>query len=174
MNASAEQQQPRQQPQSHQDQQANQQPQQPPRAAPHARGDYPRLLPMTTRLRDTDVYGHMNNVVYNEYFDTAVNQTLIELGVLDLRASAVIGLVVHSQTSYFRPVTFPDRVVLGMRVGRLGRSSVTYEFAMFREDDETAAAQGSYTHAYVDRESSKPVELPPALRRALEPLLRAA
>lgn len=143
----------------------------PQRATPHARGDYPRLMPMTTRLRDTDVYGHMNNVVYNEYFDTAVNQTLIELGVLDLRQSAVIGLVVHSQTSYFRPVSFPDSVVLGLRVGRLGRSSVTYEFALFRGDDATAAAQGSYTHAYVDRATSQPVPLPSALRRALEPLL---
>lgn len=143
------------------------------RAAPHARGDYPRLLPMTTRLRDIDVYGHMNNVVYNEYFDTAVNQTLVELGVLDLTRSEVIGLVVHSQTSYFRPVSFPDRVVLGLRVGRLGRTSVTYEFALFRGDDDSAAAQGSYTHAYVNRASNQPVELPPALRRALEPLVRA-
>lgn len=143
------------------------------RAAPHVRADYPRLLPMTTRLRDIDVYGHMNNVVYNEYFDTAVNQTLVELGVLDLNASGVIGLVVHSQTSYFRPVSFPDRVVLGLRVGRLGRSSVTYEFALFRGDDDSAAAQGSYTHAYVERASSRPVELPAALRCALEPLVRA-
>ncbi|MGE8673626.1 acyl-CoA thioesterase [Achromobacter kerstersii] len=147
---------------------------QPQRAAPHVRADYSRLLPMTTRLRDIDVYGHMNNVVYNEYFDTAVNQTLVELGVLDLEKSDVIGLVVHSQTSYFRPVSFPDRVVLGLRVGRLGRTSVTYEFALFRGDDDSAAAQGSYTHAYVDRASSRPVELPPALRRALEPLVRAS
>ena len=152
----------------------SQSPTQPPRAAPHARSDYPRLLPMTTRLRDIDVYGHMNNVVYNEYFDTAVNQTLVELGVLDLNKSAVIGLVVHSQTSYFRPVSFPDRVVLGLRVGRLGRTSVTYEFALFRGEDGTAAAQGSYTHAYVDRASNQPVELPRVLRRALEPLLRAS
>lgn len=147
---------------------------QPQRAAPHVRSDYPRLLAMTTRLRDIDVYGHMNNVVYNEYFDTAVNQTLVELGVLDLNNSEVIGLVVHSQTSYFRPVAFPDRVVLGLRVGRLGRTSVTYEFALFRGDDDTAAAQGSYTHAYVERASSRPVELPPDLRRALEPLVCAS
>lgn len=145
-----------------------------PRAAPTMRGDYPRLLPMTTRLRDTDVYGHMNNVVYNEYFDTAVNQTLIELGVLDLRASDVIGLVVHSQTSYFRPVAFPDTVVVGVRVGRLGRTSVTYEYALFRGDDGSAAAQGSFTHAYVDRASNQPIALPQALRGALEPLLRAS
>ncbi len=143
------------------------------RSAPTTRRDYLRLLTMTTRLRDTDVYGHMNNVVYNEYFDTAVNQTLIELGVLDLRASDVIGLVVHSQTSYFRPVAFPDTVVIGVRVGRLGRTSVTYEYALFRRDDDEAAAQGSFTHAYVGRESNKPVELPQRLRAALEPLVRA-
>jgi acyl-CoA thioester hydrolase len=144
------------------------------RPAPTLLRDYPCLLPMTTRLRDTDVYGHMNNVVYNEYFDTAVNQTLIELGVLDLRASDVIGLVVHSQTSYFKPVAFPDRVVIGVRVGRLGRTSVTYEYALFRADDDEAAAQGSFTHAYVDRDSNRPVELTRGLRAALEPLLRPA
>jgi acyl-CoA thioester hydrolase len=140
------------------------------RPVPTCRADYARLLPMTTRLRDTDVYGHMNNVVYNEYFDTAVNQTLIEFGVLDLVRSEVIGLVVQTGTAYFRPVAFPDRVTIGLRVGRVGRSSVTYEFAMFREDDDGAAAQGSFTHAYVDRASNRPVELPTALRAALESL----
>jgi acyl-CoA thioester hydrolase len=137
------------------------------RPVPTARADYARLLPMTTRLRDNDVYGHMNNVVYNEYFDTAVNHALIEAGVLDMTASQVIGLVVQSNTSYFKPVAFPDRVVIGLRVGRIGRTSVTYEFAMFREDDDLAAAQGSFTHAYVDRASSQPVELPPPFRAAL-------
>ena len=132
---------------------------------------YARLLPMTTRLRDTDVYGHMNNVVYNEYFDTAVNQTLIELGVLDLVRSDIIGLVVQTNTHYFRPVAFPDRVTIGVRVGRLGRTSVTYEFAMFREDDELAAAQGTLTHAYVNRTDKRPVELPASLKAALRTLL---
>ncbi|QEI09290.1 acyl-CoA thioesterase [Pigmentiphaga aceris] len=126
---------------------------------------------MTTRLRDTDVYGHMNNVVYNEYFDTAVNQTLIELGVLDLVHSQIIGLVVQTNTSYFRPVAFPDRVTIGVRVGRLGRTSVTYEFAMFREDDDLAAAQGSFTHAYVGRADNRPVELPAHLKAALQTLI---
>ncbi len=143
------------------------------RAVPTVRADYPRLLPMTTRLRDSDVYGHMNNAVYNEYFDTAVNQTLIELGVLDLQNSEVIGLVVHSHTSYFRPVTFPDTVVVGVRVGRLGRTSVTYEYALFRGDDDSAAAQGGFTHAYVQRSGGRPIALPSALREALEPLQRS-
>jgi acyl-CoA thioester hydrolase len=137
------------------------------------RQTYARLLPMTTRLRDTDVYGHMNNVVYNEYFDTAVNQSLIELGVLDLVRSDIIGLVVQTNTHYFRPVAFPDRVTIGVRVGRLGRTSVTYEIAMFREDDDLAAAQGTLTHAYVDRTDKRPVELPVSLKAALHTLLVA-
>ena len=143
----------------------------PSRPVPTRRAEYARLMPMTTRLRDTDVYGHMNNVVYNEYFDTAVNQTLIEFGVLDLVRSEIIGLVVQTGTAYFRPVAFPDRVTIGLRVGRVGRSSVTYEFAMFREDDDSAAAQGSFTHAYVDRASNRPVALPEPLRAALDKLV---
>lgn len=142
------------------------------RATPGARTDYPRHLAMTTRLRDSDIYGHMNNAVYNEYFDSAVNQTLIELGVLDLRGSDVIGLVVHSHTSYFSPVAFPDRVSIGVRVERLGRSSVTYAYAMFLDGQERAAAQGGFTHAYVGRSTQRPVALPDALRTALTPLLR--
>ena len=145
----------------------------PARQVANHRASYARLLPMTTRLRDTDVYGHMNNVVYNEYFDTAVNQTLIELGVLDLVRSEIIGLVVQTNTHYFRPVAFPDRVTIGLRVGRLGRTSVTYEFAMFREDDDLAAAQGALTHAYVGREDKRPVELPESLKAALQTLLVA-
>lgn len=148
-------------------------PEPPARQAASHRQAYARLLPMTTRLRDTDVYGHMNNVVYNEYFDTAVNQTLIELGVLDLVRSEIIGLVVQTNTHYFRPVAFPDRVTIGVRVGRLGRTSVTYEFAMFREDEDLAAAQGALTHAYVDRADKRPVELPASLKAALQTLLVA-
>ena len=143
----------------------------PARPVASSRHAYARLLPMTTRLRDTDVYGHMNNVVYNEYFDTAVNQTLIELGVLDLVRSDVIGLVVQTNTAYFRPVAFPDRVSIGLRVGRMGRTSVTYEFAMFREDEDLAAAQGSLTHAYVGRADKRPVELPTPLKAALQTLI---
>ncbi len=137
------------------------------------RNDFAHFRTLTTRLRDNDVYGHMNNVVYNEYFDTAVNQTLIELGVLDLITSKVIGLVVQSSTSYFSAVGFPDRLTLGMRVARLGRTSITYELGLFREDDTKAAAQCVFTHAYVERASNTPVTLPDNLRTALTPYLAA-
>lgn len=133
------------------------------------RSDFSYFRSFTTRLRDNDMYGHMNNVVYNEYFDTAVNQTLIELGVLDMNASTVIGLVVQTSTSYFSAVGFPDRLTVGMRVARLGRTSVRYQLALFREDEATAAAQCEFTHAYVERSLNKPVELPAELRAALGP-----
>lgn len=133
--------------------------------------DFSVLIPMSTRLRDNDSYGHMNNAVYNEYFDTAVNQTLIELGVLDMRSGDLIGLVVHTSTSYFEAVGFPDRLTVGMRVGRIGRTSVRYELALFRENQNVAAAQCDFTHAYVDRATNTPQTLPLSLREALAPLL---
>lgn len=142
----------------------------PPRHARQRRADFRRMLTMTTRLRDNDAYGHMNNAVYGEYFDTIVNQPLIEAGVLDLERSPVIGLVVHSYTHYFAPVTCPCRVTLAMRVAHIGRSSVGYEFAMFREGEDEAAAQGGYTHVYVDRIAQRPVDLPQALRSVLTDL----
>src|SRR3546814_12031015 len=107
----------------------------PNRPQPLSRSDFKRFVAMTTRLQDNEIYGHMNNVVYGEYFDTAVNQTLIELGVLDMHKSEVIGLVVASHAAYFKSMAFPDKVTIGVRVSRLGRSSVDYEFALVREDD---------------------------------------
>ncbi len=142
----------------------------PTRPARERRSAYRRLLTMTTRLRDNDAYGHMNNAVYGEYFDTVVNQPLIEAGVLDLEKSEIIGLVVQSFTHYFEPVTCPGIVTLGLRVAHIGRSSVNYEFAMFRDDGEEAVAQGGYTHVYVDRTTRRPVELPAPLRSVLTEL----
>lgn len=138
------------------------------------REKYPRLLHMTTRLRDTDVYGHMNNVVYSEYFDTAVNQVLIEARVLDFTASRVIGLVAQTQVHFFAPVTYPEPVSVGVRVDEVGRSSISYGFAMFRREEEGAAAQGGFTHVYVDRDTRRPVPLPPDLRAFVETLLLPA
>jgi acyl-CoA thioester hydrolase len=136
----------------------------------YRRDDFKTLLAMTTRWRDNDAYGHLNNTVYNEYFDTALNQVLIEAGVLDLERSEVIGLVVHSFAHYFASVSYPEKVTLGVGVTRIGRSSVNYEFALFREDDKEAAAQGGLTHVYVDRATRRPAELPAALRSLLETL----
>ncbi|MEN3236038.1 thioesterase family protein [Methylobacterium ajmalii] len=127
-------------------------------------------MPITTRWADNDVYGHVNNVVYYAFFDTAVNSVLIADGVLDIAKSPVIGLVVETGCRYFRSMAFPDRVTAGIRVAHLGTSSVRYEVGLFREDEEAAAAQGHFVHVYVDRGTQRPVPLPAELRRALESL----
>jgi acyl-CoA thioester hydrolase len=116
---------------------------------------------------DNDVYGHVNNVVYYGYFDTVVNRYLIERGVLDIHQGPVIGLVVESGCRYFAPLAFPQTVVAGLRVARLGNSSVSYEIGLFAEDSDTAAAQGHFVHVYVDRQTRRPCPLPAPLRQAL-------
>jgi acyl-CoA thioester hydrolase len=141
------------------------------RAQPHRRGEYPHSRTLTTRWKDLDPYGHMNNVIHYEMFDTVVNAWLIERGALDIHRSPVIGLVVETGCSYFAALTFPGPVVAALRVAHVGRSSVVYEVALFDQAADTAAAQGRFVHVYVDRVSRKPVaELPAALRLALEPL----
>ncbi|QJR38341.1 acyl-CoA thioesterase [Gemmatimonas groenlandica] len=119
---------------------------------------------------DNDAYGHVNNVVYYSFFDTAVNRWLIERGLLDIAGSEAIGLVVETQCRYASPITFPDRVTAGIRVVHLGRSSVRYELALFRNDDEAPAATGHFVHVYVDRGSRTSVAIPDTVRRALETL----
>ena len=141
------------------------------REAPETKDQYPHLLTVPTRWKDNDVYGHVNNVVYYSYFDTVVNGYLISSGALDIEESSVIGLVVETQCRYFKPITFPDAVHAGLRVARLGKSSVRYEIGIFRNDEETAAAQGHFVHVYVDRESRRPTTLPPVMGEALERIL---
>jgi len=136
-----------------------------------SREAYKHYRVIGTRWMDNDVYGHVNNVVYYSYFDTVVNQYLIEKGILDIGSSPVIGLVVETACQYFRPMVFPDAIHAGLRVGQLGRSSVRYEIGIFRNDEASAAAQGHFVHVYVDRASLRPTPLPQALRQALEPLL---
>lgn len=140
------------------------------RPAAHRKSDYRHHQDITTRWMDNDAYGHVNNVVYFSYFDTVVNSFLIERGVLDIETSPVIGLVVDVACQYLAPLTYPETVSAGLRVGRIGRSSVRYEIALFGEGAETAAAQGHFVHVYVDRASRKPVPLPEALRSALDPI----
>jgi acyl-CoA thioester hydrolase len=120
---------------------------------------------------DNDVYGHVNNVVYYSYFDTVVNQYLIEQGALDIESSEVVGLVVQTGCQYFAPVTFPDIVTAGLRVAKLGNSSVRYEIGIFRNDEHAASAQGHFIHVYVDRGTRRPARLPATLRTALERIL---
>lgn len=138
------------------------------------RASFRHFLPITTRWMDNDLYGHVNNVVYYAYFDTVVNRYLIERGVLDIHDGPVIGLVVESGCRYFAPLAFPQTVVAGLRVARLGNSSVRYEIALFADDSEQAAAHGYFVHVYVDRETRRPVSLPASLRAALETLVEGA
>jgi acyl-CoA thioester hydrolase len=131
------------------------------------REDYKHFLAIPTRWMDNDVYGHVNNVVYYAYFDTVVNQYLVEAGVLDIHHGQVIGLVVETLCRYFQPLAFPDVIDAGLRVGRLGRTSVRYEVAIFRCGDDEPAAAGHFVHVYVDRQTRRPVPLPEPMRAAL-------
>jgi len=137
---------------------------------PMPREAYAHFTQITTRWMDNDAYAHVNNVVYYSWFDTVVNEYLVRAGVLDIAGSEVIGLVVETQCNYFAPLAFPDRVTAGLRVAKLGGSSVRYEIGIFREDEAQTCAQGHFVHVYVDRAGGRPTALPVRLREALEPL----
>ena len=141
------------------------------RPTPDSRDAYRHFQTIATRWMDNDVYGHVNNVVYYSYFDTVVNQYLIEQRVLDIEKSKVIGLVVETQCHYFGPFIFPDVVHAGLRVAKAGNSSVRYEIGLFRNEEETASAQGYFVHVYVDRASRRSTAVPADMRVALEKLL---
>jgi acyl-CoA thioester hydrolase len=143
-----------------------------PKPAPETRSAFFALTEITTRWTDNDVYGHINNIVYYSYFDTAINRFLIENKCLELTGGKVVGFVVETGCRYFRPLAFPQRVYAGIRVARLGRSSVRYEVGIFGNEEDKASAQGHFVHVYVDRETTRPVtSLPGPLREALQPLL---
>ena len=135
------------------------------------RDRYCHVSTMDTRWMDNDAYGHVNNVVYYSFFDTAVNRWLIERGLLDIATSPAIGLVIETQCRYFAPITFPDRVTAGMRVAHLGHSSVRYEIGLFCNDDVTAAATGYFVHVYVDRLTRKATRIPADIREELRTLV---
>ena len=132
---------------------------------------YRHFLSIPTRWMDNDVYGHVNNVIYYSYFDTAVNKWLIDNGLLDYLRSETIGLVVETSCTYFRPVAFPDVIDAGLRVAHLGRSSVRYEVGLFRSDEPTVAAAGRFTHVYVDRARNRPVAIDETMRSRLQRLM---
>ncbi len=138
------------------------------RAEAKKRSDYRHFHAITTRWMDNDAYGHVNNVVYYSWFDTVVNQFLIVNGVLDIEHSPVIGLVIDTQCNYFASVAFPDRVTAGVRVTKLGNSSVRYEVGIFREDEDAASAQGHFVHVYVDRVTRKSSAIPDKMRVLLQ------
>jgi len=142
----------------------------PVRLGPEPRSAYPVFRTITTRWMDNDVYGHVNNVVYYSWFDTAVNAYLIEQGVLDIHGGQTIGLVIETQCNYFAPLAFPQTIEAGVRVARLGSSSVRYEVGLFAAGEPLCAARGHFVHVYVDRDTRRPVSLPATLRTTLETL----
>lgn len=138
------------------------------------RANYRVFYPITTRWMDNDLYGHVNNVTYYSYFDSAVNHYLITAGGLDIHRGPVIGFVVNSSCQYLEAIAFPEPIEAGIRVDRLGNSSVQYGVAIFREGQTRASAHGQFVHVFVDRESQRPVPIPEALRRALAEIVAPA
>ena len=135
------------------------------------RQDFKHFLAIPTRWMDNDVYGHVNNVIYYSYFDTVVNEHLVRAAGLDIQAAPAIGIVVETSCRFHKSLSFPDVVDAGLRVVKLGNSSVTYEIGLFRRGDEEPAATGRFVHVWVDRASRCPTPVPAAVRAALSPLL---
>jgi acyl-CoA thioester hydrolase len=142
------------------------------RSSPWSRDDFGLFRRLQTRWSDNDMYGHMNNVVHYALFDTAVNGWLVENEMIEPQKGDLIGLVVETGCSYFAELGFPDPVVAGIRVAHLGNSSVRYEIALFKGDEERAAAQGHFVHVYVERSSRKPQRLSQAFRVLLEDYIK--
>jgi acyl-CoA thioester hydrolase len=134
------------------------------------RDSYRWFMTIATRWADNDAYGHVNNTVYYQWFDTAVNAWLVEVGLLDIERGDPIGLVVETGCAYFAPLSFPGDVEVGIAVEKLGSSSVTYRIGIFGAGSAESAAQGHFTHVYVGRESRRPAPLPDTWRAKLEKL----
>ena len=141
-------------------------------AALPGRADFPHFLAIPTRWMDNDVYGHVNNVVYYSYFDTVINEYLIREGGLDIHDGGVVGYCVESHCRYLAPLAFPETIAAGMRVAHLGKSSVRYEIALFREGEDAPAATGWFVHVFVARPDDRPTAIPPGIRACLERLRR--
>ena len=132
-----------------------------------SRADFRVIRPIPTRWMDNDHYGHVNNVAYYSFFDTAVNGFLIEAAGTDIRDLPAIGIVAESNCRFLSALSFPDLVHAGLGIEKLGTKSVVYRIALFRGDDDSACAIGRFVHVYVDRETRKPVEIPAIIRQAL-------
>ena len=136
-------------------------------AAPPRRRDFRVIRTIPTRWMDNDHYGHVNNVAYYSFFDTAVNGFLIEAAETDIRDLPAIGIVAESSCTFLSAISFPDTIHAGVAIEKLGTKSVVYRIALFREDDQDACAVGRFVHVYVDRQSRRPVEIPPVIKNAL-------
>lgn len=141
------------------------------RVQPDSRADYAYTLVLPTRWNDNDVYGHINNAVYYEYFDTLVNRWLIENGLLEIGQSETIGLVVETGCAYFAPLTFPEPITAALRVAKIGGSSVRYEIGLFGDGD-MAAARGHFVHVYVDEKTRRPTPISDMMRSKLGEMMR--
>ncbi|MCC6467646.1 MAG: acyl-CoA thioesterase [Alphaproteobacteria bacterium] len=135
------------------------------------RDAYKRFVAITTRWADNDAYAHVNNVTYYSYFDTAVNHVLVTGGALDIEHATEIGVVVETMCRFFKPVAFPDALEAGLRVTKLGRSSVRYEIGIFKQGDDTAAAAGHFVHVYVRRADFQVIAVPESVKHVVTPLL---
>ena len=140
------------------------------REPPRGRAAYRHFANITTRWADNDAYGHVNNTIHYAWFDSAVNEWLVGQGLLDIAAGDPIGLVVETGCRYFAPLTFPGAVEVGIAIERIGRSSVTYRLGVFAAGADDPAAEGHFSHVYVDRASRRPVALPEAWRQKLTAL----
>lgn len=138
------------------------------RASPGTRADYRRFLPITTRWMDNDVFGHVNNAAYYSFFDTIITHFLVRHGILSWQGGDHLLMVAENGCRYHSEIAFPDRVTAGLRVARLGGSSIRHEVALFREDADTAAAEGHFVHVCVDAATRRPAPLPARWRRILE------
>lgn len=141
------------------------------RPEPEDLSAYSHKLVIPTRWNDNDIYGHVNNAIYYLYFDTVVNRYLVDNGLLVVGQSDTVGLVVDTGCAYFAPISFPDAITTGLRVAKLGRSSVRYEIGLFRNDETKAAAQGHFVHVYVDEKTRRPKLLSDAMKAQLAKLL---
>ena len=144
------------------------------RPVPSHRDAYRWFCPITTRWHDNDIYGHVNNVTYYSYFDTVANTYLIERGGLDIHNGDTVGFVVNSGCNYFAPIAFPDKLDGGLRVNKLGKSSVEYGIAIFKAGEDTAVAEGHFVHVFVNKASNTPVAIPENIRAALAALVASA
>jgi acyl-CoA thioester hydrolase len=141
-------------------------------ATPATRADFGAFYPLDTRWMDNDVYGHVNNVVYYSYFDTAVNGFLIESSGTDIRALPEIGIVAETSCRFLKSLSFPEKLEIGLAVERLGNSSIVYRIGIFRQGDPEPAALGRFVHVYVDAAARRPVSVPAVIRKAVQPLVK--
>lgn len=141
------------------------------RLKPSPRSMYPHFDKQSTRWNDNDIYGHINNAVHFQLFDSAVNRFLIDGGALDIQHGATVSFVVDNRCAYFSPIRYPDVVHVGIRVARMGNSSLDYDIGIFRNDDSLASAVGRFVHVYVDRVTNKPVPIPYEVKRLLAEII---